>query len=775
MVEGERTLKKLAFLSDNPLISTGQARVIRELGAQWRKRFQLVSLGWYTDTDKLLYPAQWDVIPMQAQYGMRSDVELQEIAGILQEEKPDILFCLGDLMHFMRMRELRDLLRKQKTACVGYLNVDGTMVPPSFASVARAFDHLVGTSQFGAQQLSALVGHEVPFAHHGVDADVFRPLKTLTQNQPCELQQLFDEEVGTWDEHFIVLGIGRNVSRKALPTLLEIYAAAQPECPQMRLLLVTNPRDPFGASLIEVAAHLGVLGKLGFIVTLPVRSPEISFVDDEALNTIYNRANVTVIPSLGEGFGLHCLESMAAGTPVLAADNSALHELVANGRGMTMPCYGSVWMPQSSMRLRPVDVAQACERLIELYEDWRTKGPKLRTMREKGLAFARARSWRACAEQLNPQDVRRIESPLITGNLSQTVEQIVTLNTSLSTKRQIFVAKFGGLGDYVQLIPVLAGIRRRHPEHEISLLCERNYGLFDLSPLVDRVLELGPRPQNSVAKTALPYCDALYDVRYVSRVYSTVFPEISSGPKAPHQWFYDNWAHSNQRIATLGKHVIDIMIESLDLVGYCSRADLTVPTMPTALLAQLPHPYVVVHNAAGNVGKMKLYDPSEFRKVVQWMQSHGLHVVQAGASKDEPLIASGIIDLRGRTQHVYELAAILQNARLYFGVEGGLMHLAKAVGTPHAAFFSITPPVTFAYEDTIVLTKDACPPCWWRVGAAWSESCPLDHPTCINFPDSATIIARLAAVLGQPEERQTPHAHGSASDEVETAGLGPVG
>jgi len=751
-------LKKLAFLSDNPWVTTGHARVIRELGAQWRKRYDLVSLGWRCNTKHLVLQPQWDTYPLRAELtgGLQGDRDLREVLGVLKQEEPDLLLCLGDLMHFRRMRELHDAL--PKTTCVGYINVDGTMLPPSFASVALAFDRLVATSAFGAAQLSELTRTAVPYAHHGVDTTVFRPVTGLPPDKPCVFQSLFDEAVGAWDDHFVVLSVGRNISRKSLPTLLEIYAAAHERCPLMRLILMTNPKDHFGASLIEIASRLGVLTKIGFVISLPTRAPNVESIDDEALNVLLNRAAVTIMPSLGEGFGLLALESMAAGTPVLAADNSALHELV-EGRGVLLPCSASLWAPNSSIRLRLVDVERASASLVAAYDDWAAKGPALPAMREKGLAFARTRTWRACADRIDLGSAKRRDLPKLPGDINPAIESLVTMNVGVSERPRVFVSKFGGLGDYVQLTPILAGVRRRHPEHDITLLAEKDYGLFDASPNVDRVLEIGMRPQHTVARSCLPHCEIYYDVRYVSRVYAPSDPAVASPPGAPLQWFYDTWAYSNARLATLGKHVIDLMIDSCGLREYCSLADLAVPQFDLPLQAQLPRPYVVVHNAAGNVGNLKTLDPDAFREVARWLQAWGYNVVQVGASKDEALVPSAI-DLRGRTPHPYELAAVLRGAHLYFGVEGGVMHLAKAVGIPHAAFFSITPPNCFAYPDTIVLTNEVCPPCWWHVGATWAETCPLDHQRCLNFPSADHIIATLAARVPRGATKEpASHAH----------------
>ncbi|MFN2291996.1 MAG: glycosyltransferase family 4 protein [Anaerolineae bacterium] len=54
----------------------------------------------------------------------------------------------------------------------------------------------------------------------------------------------------------------------------------------------------------------------------------VGFVDDHDLPALYTLASAFAFPSWYEGFGVPVLEAMACGTPVVAADNSSLPEVV---------------------------------------------------------------------------------------------------------------------------------------------------------------------------------------------------------------------------------------------------------------------------------------------------------------------------------------------------------------------------------------------------------------------------------------------------------------
>ena len=57
----------------------------------------------------------------------------------------------------------------------------------------------------------------------------------------------------------------------------------------------------------------------------------IGFVSDQQLCELYQRAGLTIYPSLYEGFGFPVLDSLRHGTPVLCSYNSSLKEFDCPG------------------------------------------------------------------------------------------------------------------------------------------------------------------------------------------------------------------------------------------------------------------------------------------------------------------------------------------------------------------------------------------------------------------------------------------------------------
>jgi glycosyltransferase involved in cell wall biosynthesis len=69
----------------------------------------------------------------------------------------------------------------------------------------------------------------------------------------------------------------------------------------------------------------------------------LGYVDDADLPALYAGAAAFAMPSLYEGFGLPCLEAMAAGTPVVAADRAALPEACAGAGLLADPSDGDAF------------------------------------------------------------------------------------------------------------------------------------------------------------------------------------------------------------------------------------------------------------------------------------------------------------------------------------------------------------------------------------------------------------------------------------------------
>src|SRR6266545_3789525 len=119
----------------------------------------------------------------------------------------------------------------------------------------------------------------------------------------------------------IVLYVGRIAAGKGIEHLL----AAAREIPGAHVV-VSGPDDRHGVSALLEQARSELPGK---IHTLPVA--------DEPPRNLYPQADVFVLASEGESFGMVAAEAAAAGTPVIVSDRCGIAGFFEDGEALVIP------------------------------------------------------------------------------------------------------------------------------------------------------------------------------------------------------------------------------------------------------------------------------------------------------------------------------------------------------------------------------------------------------------------------------------------------------
>lgn len=118
--------------------------------------------------------------------------------------------------------------------------------------------------------------------------------------------------------------VGTLEPRKNLSLLFEVYRIARERKIELPLLIVAGGKGWLQERIENEA------GKAGDKVRL------IGYLDREALRAFYKSADLVLVPSLYEGFGLQAAEALAAGAVTLASNVSSLPEVVGEG-GLLLP------------------------------------------------------------------------------------------------------------------------------------------------------------------------------------------------------------------------------------------------------------------------------------------------------------------------------------------------------------------------------------------------------------------------------------------------------
>lgn len=116
------------------------------------------------------------------------------------------------------------------------------------------------------------------------------------------------------DERPIVLSVAAKRPHKNLKRLVGAIGLIPSE--HRPLLVLSGYSTPHEAELRQRATELGLDGDIRFL----------GWVDAAELEGLYAAAQLFVLPSLMEGFGLPVLEAMARGVPVACSDRGALAE-----------------------------------------------------------------------------------------------------------------------------------------------------------------------------------------------------------------------------------------------------------------------------------------------------------------------------------------------------------------------------------------------------------------------------------------------------------------
>jgi D-inositol-3-phosphate glycosyltransferase len=218
----------------------------------------------------------------------------------------------------------------------------------------------------------------------GVDLRHFYPI-------PADEAKLF---VGLKPDDRMVLFVGRIEPLKGVETLIRAMARMQTSAEHRPVHLAIIGGEP-DASPDEITAEMRRLQQLCDELGVDQSVVFLGKRRQDTLQYYYSAAEVVVMPSHYESFGMVALEAMASGTPVIASDVGGLGFLVQDGEtGFTVP---------------DGDVELLLERLNQLLGDRQLR----KRMGAAAVAHAQGYSWDKIARRITAvyQDVASIREP----------------------------------------------------------------------------------------------------------------------------------------------------------------------------------------------------------------------------------------------------------------------------------------------------------------------------------------------------------------------------
>ncbi len=234
-----------------------------------------------------------------------SVVKYNEVAveAALQEEF-DVIHC-HDWMTFMAGVNLKQRTKKPLVVTVHSTESDRTGDNPN-----SWISHIEWTGTYNADKVitvSAMMKDQL-ITRYGVPKEKIEVIYNAVRHEdftPGRIKSKLGDK--------IVLFLGRVTLQKGLDYLLEAAKLVVEKDKSVKFVIVGKGDQLH--QMIERAVHLGVINNVFFIGYAP------------SIEEFYKMADVYVMPSVSEPFGIVALEAMACGTPVIASKRSGVIEV----------------------------------------------------------------------------------------------------------------------------------------------------------------------------------------------------------------------------------------------------------------------------------------------------------------------------------------------------------------------------------------------------------------------------------------------------------------
>lgn len=314
----------------------------------------------------------WQVQPARL-LDPRDPHGMQMFRRTLQQTDYDIVWVLNDLYV---THEIADVVAstKQRARSKGlkppifiyYYPVDCS-VKAEGSGFLHACDVPVAYTHHGREETLKLIPDlkgrlfQIP---HGVNSKVFHP-------EPKEIREKWRQQyVGAKPDTKVVVAVNRNNTRKQLPYSFLAFREFKKYYPNSIMYCHTAMRDQ-GGDLSKVLDALSFSAERDII--FPAKYSATNPVPDALLNQMYNIGDLFLTTHLGEGWGLTVTEAMAAGTPVVAPNNTCMPQQLGDNseRGYMYPCKDLLCIDNSGFRKKGLipDIVKAMVDAVEMSKE----------------------------------------------------------------------------------------------------------------------------------------------------------------------------------------------------------------------------------------------------------------------------------------------------------------------------------------------------------------------------------------------------------------------
>lgn len=298
----------------------------------------------------------------------------------------------------------------------------------------------------------------------------------------------------------------------------------------------------------------------------------------------------------------------------------------------------------------------------------------------------------------------------------------------------ICILQHSGIGNLIHLTPMVTAIRQIKPAAEIYLLTHPRSGhiLYGWEMLTELVM--------LDATTFIMSLGATVDWLIISPTGARFDPIIQQCChhilQQPIQGFWT-------------RHEVEVNMDFAREMGY---QGITPPSL--VIVYEENHVYARATLARHGINKrdfivinacylrkdpwpMKHWGNGKYHRLIRWLwEEKGYRTVFLG-TEDDFENAEAIIDgapfglnLCGTTPDIKDAAAIIGEAKMVVGNDGGLMHIASAMGIPTVTIFTFTNPVMSAPRTGEMVMR----PCAYRLQCQYDQYDHCEERGCLDVP-----------------------------------------
>lgn len=334
---------------------------------------------------------------------------------------------------------------------------------------------------------------------------------------------------------------------------------------------------------------------------------------------------------------------------------------------------------------------------------------------------------------------------------------------------KILIDSKHGLGDCVQIIPMLSILKENYPDSYIAVIVssKANAELLAMAPVaIDKFYYLNMQQINIKSFIKLIYQIRKEKIDYfiispiTTKWKAKLFACLTGAKNKIGEQYHNINLHEVDNTVHMVKRNINLLKEFCKIPDKIINPILKVPQIDNFILTKKDKKIIGVCIGAGTGCKYKnkiVYPKSwsveKIKIVVRNLLKNNAEVVLFGGKDElqylnyfnELLDNKNILNFVGKTT-ITESAFLAKQCDLVIGVDTGMQHITDAVGTKTLSIFGPTNPKIFgAYSNNAKFIEVECS-CKYCYGTEQYLSC--NDKKCLNDISDNNVINKIKSILG---------------------------